>query len=113
MGGPMGVGGRRRAGETIAELGPALAILRDHAGTFWACRKCTAELGPADGNYKAGCIREDRPVAQSNPLVGAPERFIDDAVEFRQFYCPGCGGLIENEIAVAQDAVLRDIEISL
>ena len=30
---------------------------------------------------------------------------------FRQFFCPGCGTLIENEIAVAKDPVLRDIEV--
>jgi acetone carboxylase gamma subunit len=30
---------------------------------------------------------------------------------FRQFCCPGCGALIENEIARADDPVLRDIEL--
>jgi len=32
---------------------------------------------------------------------------------FRQFFCPGCGALIENEIARADDPVLRDIELDL
>ena len=27
------------------------------------------------------------------------------------FFCPGCGTLIENEIAVKSDPVLRDIEV--
>jgi len=48
-------------------------------------------------------------VGESNPLVGEPSRFIDDEVAFRQFHCPGCGALIENEIAVATDPVLADI----
>jgi acetone carboxylase gamma subunit len=32
---------------------------------------------------------------------------------FRQFFCPGCGALIENEIAREGDEVLRDIELAL
>jgi Acetone carboxylase gamma subunit len=44
-------------------------------------------------------------------LIGDPQRFIDDAVEFRQFCCPACGGLIENEVCRAQDPVLHDMEL--
>jgi hypothetical protein len=33
-------------------------------------------------------------------------------VHFRQFYCPGCGGLIENEVCRAQDALLYDVELN-
>ena len=29
------------------------------------------------------------------------------------YACPGCGALIENEIAVSTDPVLRDIEIAV
>ena len=41
------------------------------------------------------------------------EASIDDRPVFRQFFCPGCGTLIENEIARADDAVLRDIELDM
>ena len=34
-----------------------------------------------------------------------------DAQTLRQFCCPGCGLAIENEIAVAEDPVLRDVDI--
>ena len=30
---------------------------------------------------------------------------------FRQFFCPGCGALLENEIAREHDPVLRDVEL--
>lgn len=46
-----------------------------------------------------------------NPNVGDYRRYIDDRPVFRQFFCPGCGALIENEIALASDPVLRDIEV--
>ena len=61
-------------------------------------------------NYKNACIREDREVSSCNPLIGDPSRFIDDPVVFRQFYCCGCGALIDNEVAVTDDPVLQDIK---
>ena len=47
----------------------------------------------------------------ANPNIGDYKRYIDDRPMFRQFHCPGCGALIENEIARADDEVLRDIEL--
>jgi len=32
---------------------------------------------------------------------------------FRQFFCPGCGALVENEVARVEDPVLRDIELDM
>ncbi|HEV7476254.1 MAG TPA: hydantoinase B/oxoprolinase family protein, partial [Burkholderiales bacterium] len=80
-------------------------------GANWCCAKCAADLGPMKGNYKERCARSDQPIQASNPLVGDPRRFIDPLPQFRQFCCPGCGALIENEIALAEDPVLRDVEI--
>jgi len=46
------------------------------------------------------------------PVGDAPQISpIDPLPQFRQFCCPGCGLAIENEIAVADDPVLRDVEI--
>ena len=67
--------------------------------------------GIAD-NYKLGCNREDRHISTSNPLIGEPRDFINEDVEFRQFSCPGCGTLIENEVAVASEPVLEDIRLA-
>jgi N-methylhydantoinase B len=85
-----------------------LAIHQEAGGLHFACAYCAHDLGPANRNYKDCCVRENAPVSESNPLVGDPARFIDDAVEFRKFCCPGCGSLIENEIAVASDPPLAD-----
>lgn len=100
---------RARAGTLLTETSVALHLKRDAAGSFWACAKCAADLGPTTANYKDRCIREDHPVSSANPLIGEPSRFIDDAVAFRQFFCPNCGTQIDNEIAVQRDTVLHDI----
>jgi acetone carboxylase gamma subunit len=76
-----------------------------------ACARCGHPLCPATENYKAHALRIDRPIQTSNPLIGDPQRFIDDPVAFRQFYCPECGGLIENEVSRALDPLLWDIQL--
>ena len=91
----------------------ALDVREDAAGAYWACGACAASLGALDENYKLACLQDVRPVSDSNPLIGDPSLFVDDPVEFRLFCCPGCGTLIENEIAVATDPILRDMFIAL
>jgi N-methylhydantoinase B len=80
-------------------------------GGRWSCAKCASDLGAVSENYKAGCVRNDLPIKACNPLVGDPHRFIDPVPQFRQFCCPGCGLLIENEIAIADDPVLVDVQL--
>ena len=112
----------RLRGDPRPYAGPRLAVLRhvtenldlvDRDGGPWlACSRCGQPLGPAGENYKLHCHRVDRPIQAASPLIGDPQRFIDDAVEFRQFCCPACGRLIENEVSRAQDPVLHDIELA-
>ena len=104
-----GGAGKSRPGELLFQASTCLDAKRDAAGSFWACGKCSADLGPMSENYKLHCIREDNSVSSANPLIGDPARYIDDAVTFRQFFCTGCGSLIDNEIAVASDEVLHDV----
>ena len=77
----------------------------------YGCARCATDLGPISHNYKSGCVRNDLPIQAANPIVGDPARFIDPKPQFRQFCCPGCGLLIENEIAVESDPILKDVEI--
>jgi acetone carboxylase gamma subunit len=58
-------------------------------------------------------VKEEGDIRIANPNIGDWTRYIDDQPVFRQFYCPGCGALVENEIARSDDPVLRDIELHL
>jgi len=78
-----------------------------------ACSRCGHVLCEAGHNYKEHALRIVRPIQASNPLIGDPQRFIDAGVEFRQFYCPECGGLIENEVSRAHDPLLWDIQLAV
>ncbi|HXR59490.1 MAG TPA: hydantoinase B/oxoprolinase family protein, partial [Burkholderiales bacterium] len=84
----------------------------DLRGGKLCCAKCAADLGPATGNYKERCVRYDAEIAAANPNIGDWKRYIDERPVFRQFHCPGCGALLENEIAREDDELLRDIELS-
>jgi N-methylhydantoinase B len=78
----------------------------------FACSCCGHVLCAVSENYKAHALRLDRPIQAANPLIGDPQRFIDAAVQFRQFCCPACGVLIENEVCRAEDPLLWDIQLS-
>jgi N-methylhydantoinase B len=89
-----------------------LDLVAADGGRKLACTRCGHELCAVGENYKDHALRLDRPIQAANPLIGDPQRFIDARVEFRQFYCPACGGLIENEVCRAGDPLLHDIELA-
>lgn len=103
----------RKVGKRVLLAMEHLAVMKNGGESFLACPKCNAYLGGVADNYKAFCIREDRPVGAANPLIGDPARFIDDPVVFRQFFCPGCGRLLENEVALKDDPLLHDVRLEL
>ncbi len=102
---------RRLAGPVALRITDNLTVRIEGGVAHHCCAKCDADLGPAHENYKDHCLREDRPIAHAVPLSGDPHRYIDAEPQFRQFVCPGCGALIENEVALAGDPVLHDIAI--
>ena len=103
---------RKLKGDTALRVTETLLLRLDGKTPHHCCAKCDSDLGPAADNYKDHCLRQDNPIEASSPLVGDPRRYIDAEPVFRQFFCPGCGTLIENEIAVKTDPVLRDIEVA-
>jgi N-methylhydantoinase B len=100
-------------GKVVARISDNLELRKVNGGLHTSCAKCAADLGPVRDNYKSACVRADEEIAASNPNVGDWRRYIDERPVFRQFFCPGCGALIENEIAREGDEVLRDIELDL
>ncbi|HET7200127.1 MAG TPA: hydantoinase B/oxoprolinase family protein, partial [Burkholderiales bacterium] len=101
------------AGEIVARVTDNLEVRREKNGLRCACAKCAADLGSVRENYKEHCVRRDADIRAANPNIGDYKRYIDDRPVFRQFFCPGCGALVENEIARADDPVLRDLELDM
>jgi N-methylhydantoinase B len=99
------------SGKVVARVTDSLELRREGGGLRCACARCAADLGPVRDNYKDHCVRRESDISAANPNIGDYKRYIDDRPVFRQFFCPGCGALVENEIARADDEVLRDIEL--
>jgi N-methylhydantoinase B len=106
-----GLNAKKLTGAMRVQPTENLLLRTEGEGMHYCCAKCDADLGPLTENYKDHCLREDNAVSHAAPLAGDPHRYIDARPEFRQFFCPGCGALIENEIALAGEPVLRDIEL--
>ena len=107
--------GRARVlnGKVRTQLTDNLAVRREADGLHVCCSKCATDLGPIGDNYKDHAVRQDNDIRHCNPNVGDYRRYIDERPLFRQFFCPGCGALLENEIAREGDPVLRDIELKM
>jgi N-methylhydantoinase B len=102
---------RKLQGKILFAATEALGVGEAHDGAHFSCGRCDADLGPISGNYKEAAIREDNGIVRASRFLGEARRFIDAEPQFRQFFCPGCGGLIENEIALVEEPLLRDIEL--
>jgi N-methylhydantoinase B len=92
-------------------LGEYLEVVTDGAERRFRCAKCGHDLGPTADNYKDHTLVREAPLQEAGPLIGDPKRFIDDEMVFRQYFCPGCVTLIENEVNRASEPPLRDIEL--
>ena len=119
---------RRRAALKAERLGHAIAP-RDHserddpAGSVRlneylrverhriVCRRCGHDHCAADVNVKLSLGVRIEPVTALSPLGRDPADFIDEPVEFRRFFCPGCATQVETEVALSRDPFLWDVQL--
>ncbi len=89
----------------------------DLASETWHCRRCQRPLGPAAKSYKEGCLVYARdpqtlfpPHVEGERYSFAPDPALCLLVEF---YCPGCGTLVETEALPPGHPPTHDIELDL
>ena len=83
---------------------------------MWCCNRCGKELISARENYKKGClVRERDPRDIWDPLVDEDFFYAPDPEWLRvvEFYCPGCGVMVENELLPPGHPVTHDIELDI
>ncbi len=107
--------GKAKATRTLS--GPVLLQtsatidIRYEGEARYCCARCAADFGASSGNYKLACVAAEQPISHAVPNAGDPRRFVDADPVFRQFFCPGCGTLIDNEVVMAGSEPLGDITI--
>jgi N-methylhydantoinase B len=79
--------------------GVALTPGRSHL----ACAHCGQHLAAADGNFRLGCRELEQTLPSLSPLFDDPEPEIGEPIVFRQYYCPGCGLALDNDICKPTD----------
>ncbi len=77
------------------------------------CVACGERLCVATENYKLHVAMLERDVMEAGLLDKGvtPKQFVDRHMVFRQFICPGCGALLENEINFEEASPIWDKEI--
>lgn len=82
----------------------------------WRCHHCDTTIGPAHEPYKHGCVVAARdPDEIWRPLVNEEITFsyTRSWCQIVEFYCPGCGWLIEVEVLPPGHPTTNDIELDL
>ncbi len=83
---------------------------------MWCCNRCGKELISARENYKKGCKVYNRdPRDIYPPVVEGEFTFSPDPEWCRiiEFYCPGCGIMVENEYLPPGHPITHDIELDI
>jgi N-methylhydantoinase B len=99
--------------EDAHQIGAHFCVVRAGDTFRFACLECGADLAPADGNYKDGCVPVDVELEETNVLAIAPGEWVDAPVVLREFYCPVCATTLDSEMTLKgmpgnQDVSLRD-----
>jgi acetophenone carboxylase len=82
----------------------------------WLCNRCEHDLGAGRSNYKEGCLVKDRnPHEVHRPIIEGPYSFAPDPAWCKvvEFYCPGCGTMLEVEYLPPGHPITHDIEIDI
>ncbi|MFC1849234.1 acetone carboxylase subunit gamma [candidate division CSSED10-310 bacterium] len=83
----------------------------------WCCRCCQHKLISVHKNYKEGCLVYARDPSSLYPPHVPAERYSfapDKSIcYFVEFYCPGCGTLIETECLPPGHPPTHDLELDL
>jgi acetone carboxylase, gamma subunit len=84
----------------------------------WKCLVCGQDIANARDNYKTGLLVYDRdPREIHRPILDERYDFTyapDPAwCRIVEFYCPGCGTLVENEYLPPGHPLTHDIELDI
>jgi N-methylhydantoinase B len=79
-------------------VGPGLRVL-EHRGTqVLACQDCLTVLSPLSENWKDGALVGEIELPDANGLCPDPRTLIDEDFVLRQYACPGCARLLDNDV---------------
>lgn len=97
-------------GEVVGHALEHLEVLDAADGRVYACGRCDESLGSTADNYKDHCAVVRTPV-KDLPRFRDPAMHVDALIEYRQFCCPGCGVILDTEVAPSDAPFNHDVRI--
>ncbi|MCL6562950.1 MAG: acetone carboxylase subunit gamma [Firmicutes bacterium] len=83
----------------------------------WVCNRCGFEIGSAHHPYKLGLLLRQRDPREVHPVLNDHPHFNfsfdPDWIRLIEFYCPGCGTLVETEYLPPGHPLTHDIELDI
>jgi len=104
--------------EVIAEqarerqVSEGLVMAGNGENVFYTCKKCRTAIRDVRDNYKTGCAKRVTPVAEVGLFPIDPKLFVDDEIVYREYFCPGCGLLLQSDFSRPGDPDFRDIDMT-
>jgi len=84
---------------------------------MWCCNRCGAPIWDARESYKKGCLIRDRDPREIHFPIGPSKEFnfsFDPKwMRIVEFYCPGCGVMVENEYLPPGHPLTWDIQLDI
>ena len=84
-------------------LSQSLIVAEDRDGAMVGCRACHHALVRAQDAWKPHAVMRERRFHDIDPIYTT-----DGALLLREFFCPGCGALLDTEVALPGDPFLDD-----
>ena len=101
--------------QTVVEVTEYLRI--DIDTERWLCKRCGEDLGDAREPYKKGCLIRARDAREVHFPIGPNKdfhfSFNPEWTMIVEFYCPGCGVMVENEYLPPGHPLTWDIQLDI
>jgi len=88
-----------------------IVIVETESGDRLRCRHCDELLCDRGDPYKQALAHAVKPVTAANQLLVDPGNYVDDEMRYHEYYCPGCGAMLETEILLADRDPVADKEL--
>lgn len=98
-GGPLAAPPAPSLPEGAAWLDEHLAVTADGSTV---CARCAHGLADRGTSYKDGAVMIQRTLQSAGRVWIDPAHYVDDEVVLRQYVCPGCATMLDNEVTLAE-----------
>ncbi len=100
----------RHGGERICPIGEHIEVVRNGDKSYAYCQECGYNYGPATQDPKLGALMRVASIAEASPL----NRYgLVDQVIMQEFFCPGCGTMINVNVQLCDEPLLVETELVL